>query len=85
MKPIFIPRDVSTGETDATGVTRVHKSSLQSATVNDVVQCGIFHRHRGNLLHRAHETQQLQEAPSFSDTCSAIYVRLKHIVYALRT
>jgi hypothetical protein len=43
MKPIFVSRYVSTGETVATGVTGVHEYPLRSATMNSVVQCGIFH------------------------------------------
>lgn len=38
MKSIFIRRDVSTGETVATGVTGVHESPLHSAMVNSVAQ-----------------------------------------------
>jgi hypothetical protein len=47
MKPIFIPRVVSTGKTFATGITEMHQSPLHSAMVNSVVRCDIFHLHRG--------------------------------------
>lgn len=88
MKPIFVSRYVSTGETVVTGVTEVHESPLPSATMNSVVQCSIFHV-IGDLntyfLLCEHETQQLQEVPSVIDTCSTTYEHLKHTVCALKT
>jgi hypothetical protein len=50
MKPIFIHWDMSKGVTVATGATEVHESSPHSTTVSSVVQCGVFHRHRGPYL-----------------------------------